>query len=143
MSWSLRHFFTLPRHAPCEERESRFAAVAARRHTPGCGVGGRSRSLPERPPALKATRRPPATRLERFEVHDETPLVRFAQADEAVDGRGGLARVVQDRLAEGQRLAVVHQPVARAHAPERWRPEFGARLLPAVLDDAVARPHVV
>ena len=51
--------------------------------------------------------------------------------------------MTKDRLVARQRLAIVHQSIARAHAPQRRGPQLVARRCPTVLDHAVTRADVV
>src|SRR5712691_2766256 len=85
----------------------------------------------------------PFTVSEGIEERDE--LVLLGRAEELVveDHGVGLARVAQDGLVAGERLAVVHQPIAAAHAPQGRRAHLVARGLTAVLDDSVPRADVV
>src|SRR5215207_9978615 len=102
----------------------------------------RGGSAAMRRPSPRLTLRATAS-SEGFEEGDELPLLRRGEQLVVVDERRGLARVAQDGLAEGQREAVVHQPRARPHAPERRRTHLLARRLAAVLHDVVARADVV
>src|SRR5215470_569092 len=49
----------------------------------------------------------------------------------------------KNRVVASQRLSVMHQPVASAHAPQRRGPHPVLRSGAAILHDAVSRPHVV
>src|SRR5437667_345225 len=51
--------------------------------------------------------------------------------------------MAQDRNAKSQGFAVVHEPVARAHTPERSGAHLGGRGLIAVLHDAIPGSNVV
>src|SRR5713101_6097819 len=85
----------------------------------------------------------PFTASEGVEERDQLALLVRAEELVVDDHVVRFARVAQDGLVAGERLAVVHQPIAAAHAPQRRRAHPVARGLPAVLDDPVPRAHVV
>src|SRR5207245_6368724 len=103
---------------------------------PGAPRGGALKPARTRSPATA----PPSQRVEE---RDEGVLVRGAQVPVVEDDERRLARVAEDRLVAAEALAIVHQAVPRAQAPERRRPDLVARRLPAVLDDPVTGADVV
>src|SRR5437764_7426484 len=112
---------TLITACPLEDRRRCFEAACADERVclmPALKAEGRSggrRVCRAAAPTVGMSRAP--TRSQGFEVHDDLPLLLFRQIAEGCDDGLCLAGVAQDGLAEGQGLPVVHQPVARPHAP--------------------------
>src|SRR5262245_2713129 len=96
-------------------------------------AGGVRRRSPTPPRCLQCE-----SLLQRLQERDDLVALRGSQRAEPVDDAGRLTRVTQDRLGEGQRLAVVHVATVRPDAPQRLGAQLVRRALPAVLDDAVA-----
>src|SRR6266545_8246175 len=101
-------------------RTAKAAERSAGRSTPHClSPAGR------RGPALSG--RPRYGSLERVEERDELVLLGVGEVAVVVDHGGGLADVAQDGLVAGERLSVVHEPVAAPHPPQGRRADLVAR----------------
>src|SRR5438105_9906853 len=81
---------------------------------------------------------PPAThRSEGVEEGDQLVLLRGGQRAIVVDDKCRFTGMAQDGFVAGQRFAVVHQPITRAHAPQRRGAHFVGGIGGAVLHHTV------
>ena len=92
-------------------------------------VEGQSRVALIGPRQAVAPRDRSVAQSERLEVFDQLVFTSGRQRHVGHDDVMRLAVVAQDRLVEGQRFAVMHQPVASPHAPERSCPHLLLRRL--------------
>src|SRR5690348_4797799 len=80
---------------------------------------------------------------ERIEERDQLVLLCRAQVSIVVDHECGFTRMSQNRFIACERLAIMHQAVAGANAPQRSRAHLVRRVWRAVLHDSVAGADVM